>query len=97
LFYPNAPEVDREILFIKETNPLIETWEGHKLTKEEARKISGIKNVQWLSEFRKTFHNLMCDCDAVYLNTNEHKRAVVEVQTRDARFIEECKKRYPFA
>jgi len=80
---------------MKETSPLIETWEGHKLTKEEARKISGIKNVQWLSEFRKTFHNLMCDCDAVYLNTNEHKRAVVEVQTRDARFIEECQKRYP--
>ncbi len=96
LFYPDAVDADsREILFMKETNPLIETWEGHKLTKEEARKISGIKNVQWLSEFRKTFHNLMCDCDAVYLNTNEHKRAVVEVQTRDARFIEECQKRYP--
>lgn len=96
LFYPDSFEEEyREVLFIKESNPTIEIWEGHKLTKDEARKISGIKNIQWLSEFPKIFHRLMCECDNVYLNTNEHKRAVIEVQTRDARFIEECKRKYP--
>src|SRR4029434_6123431 len=31
----------------------------------------------------------------VYLNSNEHKRAVVEVETRDARFVREVRARYP--
>ena len=96
LLYPDAHEENmREILFLRETSELLATWEGHKLTKEEAREISGIKRVEWLSEFRPLFHRLMCECEHVYLNTNEHKRAVIEVQTRDARFVEDTQRRYP--
>lgn len=96
LLYPEAHEENmREILFLRETNDLLATWEGHKLTKAEAREISGIKRIEWLSEFRPLFHRLMCECDHVYLNTNEHKRAVVEVETRDARFVRDTQKRYP--
>jgi len=96
LLYPDAHEENmREILFLRETNELLATWEGHKLTKEQARQVSGIKRVEWLSEFRPLFHRLMCESDHVYLNTNEHKRAVIEVQTRDARFIEDTRRRYP--
>src|SRR5215471_18069693 len=96
LLYPDAHEEKmREVLFVRETNDLLATWEGHKLTKEEATKVSGIKRVEWLSEFRPLFHRLMCECEHVYLNTNEHKRAVIEVQTRDARFVEDTKRRYP--
>src|SRR6516162_4157970 len=48
LLYPDAHEEKmREILFVRETNELLAIWEGHKLTKEEARKISGIKRVEW--------------------------------------------------
>ena len=37
LLYPDAHEPNmREILFLRETNDVIATWEGHKLTKEEA-------------------------------------------------------------
>jgi Xaa-Pro aminopeptidase len=96
LIYPEADdEKHREILFLREATPLMETWEGHKLTKEEGRKISGIKTVLGLSEFPRLFHRLMCECEHVYLNLNEHKRAVVEVETRDARFVAECQRRYP--
>jgi Xaa-Pro aminopeptidase len=96
LLYPEAHEENmREILFIRETNDLLATWEGHKLTKEEAGKISGIKRVEWLSEFRPLFHRLMCECDHVYLNSNEHKRAHIVVETRDARFVKETQERYP--
>src|SRR3954451_9963133 len=49
LLYPQAHEEDqREILFLREANPEMERWEGHKLTKEEASRISGIKRVEWL-------------------------------------------------
>jgi Xaa-Pro aminopeptidase len=96
LLYPDAHEENmREILFLRETNDLIAIWEGHKLTKEEAREVSGIKRVEWLSEFRPLFHRLMCECEHVYLNANEHKRAHIEVPTREARFVEDTQARYP--
>jgi len=96
LIYPDADDEKlREILFLRQPTPLMETWEGHKLTKDEARARTGIQNIQWLGDFPKLFHRLMCECDAVYLNTNEHKRAVVEVETRDARFVADCQRRYP--
>jgi len=37
----------------------------------------------------------MCESDNVYLNTNEHQRAGIEVESRNARFIRECQKEYP--
>jgi Xaa-Pro aminopeptidase len=96
LLYPDADdEKHREILFLRETSEELAIWEGHKLTKEEARAQTGIREVLWLSEFPRLFHRLMCECDHVYLNTNEHKRAVVEVESRDARFIAEVQRKYP--
>jgi Xaa-Pro aminopeptidase len=85
----------REILFVREPTAHLAIWEGHKLTKEEARTISGIREVRWLSEFWGVFHPLMCECEHVYLNSNEHKRAVIEVETRDARFVNGVQRRYP--
>jgi Xaa-Pro aminopeptidase len=96
LLYPNAhDEKMREILFLRETNELLAIWEGHKLTKEEARKVCGIQRIEWLTEFRPIFHRLMCECDHVYLNTNEHKRAHIVVETREARFVAETVRCYP--
>jgi Xaa-Pro aminopeptidase len=96
LYYPQAHEEKfREILFLRETNDLIATWEGHKLTKEQARQRTGIPRIEWLSDFRPIFHRLMCECEHVYLNTNEHKRAVIEVETREARFVSDTIRRYP--
>jgi len=90
-----ADEKLREILFLRETSELIATWEGRKLTKEEARRVTGIRRVEWLTEFRPLFHRLMCECEHVWLNTNEHARAVIEVETRSARFIRDTQARYP--
>jgi len=96
LLYPEAHEAKhREILFLRESNPLLETWEGHKLTKAEARQISGVERVEWLSDFPAVFHRLMCECEHVYLNSNEHKRAHIVVETREARFVKETQAKYP--
>jgi Xaa-Pro aminopeptidase len=94
---PDFPDENmREILFLRETNEEIAIWEGHKYTKEEARETSGIKNIKWLSEFEATFNTLMTEADNVYLNTNEHtRRPLVEVETRDMRFIKWCKEKFP--
>ncbi|MGC9941374.1 MAG: aminopeptidase P family protein [Verrucomicrobiota bacterium] len=93
---PDAEDAKhREILFLREASPENELWEGHKLTREEARELTGIQTIYWLAEFPRLFHRLMCAAERVYLNTNEHNRAVIEVESRDARFITEVKKNYP--
>ena len=96
LLYPDASDPKlREILFVREPNEHLQIWEGYKHSKEDARKISGIRNVKWLSEFPGLFRILMCEATSAYLNCNEHKRAAVEVETRDDRFITQCKRDYP--
>ena len=85
----------REVLFVRETSALLKIWEGHKHSPAEASEISGIKNVQLLSEFPAIFHRLMCEVESVYLNSIEHPRASIVVETRDRRFIADCQRRYP--
>lgn len=96
LLAPDAHEPKhREILFLREPNEHLKIWEGHKHSKDEATEISGIKQVKWLAEFPVIFRQIMCELEHVYLNSNEHKRAVVEVETRDARFARECQAKFP--
>ncbi len=96
LMFPGASEkLNREILFIKETNDEIAIWEGHKYTIDEARQLSGIQTVHWLSQFNDIFNGLLFQAESLYLNSNEHLRAKNEVETRDARFADWCKKKYP--
>ena len=60
ILYPDAPEAQwREIAFVRETSELIEIWEGHKYTKEEATHTSGIKNIQWSSNFESLLKTLV--------------------------------------
>ena len=96
LLAPHAAERKfREILFVRETNEQIAIWEGAKLTREQAAKVSGIHTVRWLSDFPALFRLLVLEAENVYLNTNEHARASVEVQTRDGRFISDCQRKFP--
>ncbi len=96
LLFPDCKdEKYREVLFLRETNEEIAVWHGAKLNKEQAIQTSGIKTIFWLDQFESIFNLLMGRCDHVYLNTNEHGRAIVEVETRDARFIKWCREKYP--
>ncbi len=96
LLYPDAQDPRlREVLFLREVTPLTETWEGHKLTPEEARKLTGIERVEPVSALPGMLHALMCHAECVYLNSNEHPRASLTVETREARFVREVVGRYP--
>ncbi len=96
LLFPDAlNENHREILFLTETNEHIAIWYGAKYSKEEAKKVSGIKTVYWLSEFKKVFFDLMTEAETVYFNTNEHYRQAIEIETREDRFIRQCKTDFP--
>jgi Xaa-Pro aminopeptidase len=96
MLFPDAPYAHlKEILFLRETNDHIAVWEGEKLTKEKAFEVSGIKSVYWLSDFHKVLKEVMAYADTMYLNTNEHYRASIETETREARFIKWWKEQYP--
>ena len=96
VIFPDARlALHREILFLKETSDHILVWEGYKLTKDEARTNSGIPTIMWLDSFKAVLPALMNEAENVYLNSNEHIRAVVEVETRDARFVKMLQSQYP--
>lgn len=96
VIFPDAKEKKhREVLFVRETNEEIAIWEGPKYSKEEAKAVSGIQTVFWTREFKKVFRSLVFEAERIYLNTNEHLRADVSVETKDARFLQWCMKAYP--
>lgn len=96
LLFPGAIDPSkREVLFVKKTDEHIAVWEGAKLTKQQATEVSGIDTVYWLSEFQQVFFDLMTEAELIYFNTNEHYRQAVETQTREDRFIRQCKLDFP--
>lgn len=96
LLMPDSPDTnEREIVFVKETSEHIAIWEGEKLTKEKAREVTGIERVEWSHTSEGFLHRMMPQVEHVYLATNEHLRASVVVETRNARFIKDCQARYP--
>jgi Xaa-Pro aminopeptidase len=96
ILFPDCPNpLYREVLFLRQTNEHIKVWEGHKYTKEEAKKASGLEQVFWLEEFWSVLQSIIHYAENIYLNTNENDRSVYEVPYRDLRFIQQLKERYP--
>jgi Xaa-Pro aminopeptidase len=96
ILYPDAPESHwKEIAFVRETSELIEIWEGHKYTKEEATQASGIKNIQWTSNFDSLLKTLIYSADYLYLTDNEHLRNASVVQTQNTRLGISLRELYP--
>ena len=97
VLYPDAYKIEnREILFIKQTNEHIKIWDGEKITKEQASKISGINRVEWLDDFEKILQSMGFEADGFYLGHNEHiKRVTHNQQTQQDRMINWCKEKYP--
>ncbi len=96
LIFPGALDPKhREILFVRETSDELKIWEGYKHTKDDARQISGVQTVKWLQDFPKIFRAVMCEAEHVYLNSNEHARAVPSIETRDDRFVRDVRQQWP--
>ena len=85
----------KEILFIKETNEHIKIWEGSKLTKDEAQKTSAIKTIFWNESLELKLTKVLSNISTIYLNSNEHPRANIVVESRDARFKKWLQKKFP--
>lgn len=96
VLYPDCPNpLYREVLFLRQTDEHIAVWEGHKYTKEEAGKASGIEQVFWLSELDNILHSIINYADNIYINTNENDRYGFTVPYRDLRMYEQLRQKYP--
>lgn len=95
LFPDCAKEGFEEVLFLRETNEHIATWEGHKYTKEQAQQVSGIKKIMWLNQLEPVFSELVQLAEHIYLNLNEHSRYESDVPYKDLRFAREMRERFP--
>ncbi|HUC80173.1 MAG TPA: aminopeptidase P family protein [Flavisolibacter sp.] len=96
ILYPDNPDKKyREVLVLVRPNELKEKWDGKRLRKEEATAISGIKTIVWLDSLDGLLQPWIHLADNIYLDSNENDRKASLVRTRDYRFIDEMKSRYP--
>ena len=96
ILYPNHPDKQyREVLVILRPNEMLEKWEGHKLTREEASAISGISTVIFLDQLDALLHAWIHHADTIYLDTNENVRLDTSLPRIDLIFVHDIMKRYP--
>lgn len=95
LFPDNPDPKSREVLVLVRPNGMKEKWDGRRLRKEEAIAISGIKTIVWLDSIDALLQPWVHLADTIYLDTNENDRKASLVRTRDYRFVDEMKSRYP--
>jgi Xaa-Pro aminopeptidase len=92
LIFPDVKDgKHKEVLFLKETSELIAIWEGAKLNKTQATAVSGIDHIYWISEFDKVFKSLVFQAENIYLNSNEHTRRYIDMETAEMRFNKKIK------
>lgn len=96
VIYPDATQTSwKEVLFVRETNEHIAVWEGEKLSKEDAKKVSGIATIQWSSSFDNMLATLILQAENVYLNLNENDRAGESPLNGELQFAKQLKERFP--
>ena len=96
VLFPDNPDPKfREVLVLVRPNELKEKWDGKRLRVEEARKISGIETIVWLDVLDGMLQPWIHLADTIYLGTNENDRKASLIRTRNYRFVDDMKSRYP--
>lgn len=96
ILYPDCyDEKYREVLVLVRPNELKEKWDGKRLRANEATIISGIKTIVWVDSIDALLQTWVHLADNIYLDSNENDRKASLVRSRDYRFIDEMKSRYP--
>ncbi|MFY8107648.1 MAG: aminopeptidase P N-terminal domain-containing protein [Bacteroidia bacterium] len=93
---PDCPVIEmREALFIKRTDEMMVIWNGHKLTQQQAKEVSGVQHVYWMEDYEAKIHSVINYAENIYLNLNENDRASIKTPYKDLRFAREMKDKYP--
>jgi Xaa-Pro aminopeptidase len=96
VLFPDNPDPKfREVLVLVRPNELKEKWDGKRLRREEGTATSGIQTIVWLDSIDALLQTWIHIADTIYLDTNENDRKASLLRTRDYRFAEEMRSRYP--
>lgn len=96
VLFPDNPDPKyREVLVLVRPNELKEKWDGKRLRRTEATAISGIQTIVWLDSLDALLQTWVHLADTIYLDTNENDRKASLLRTRDYRFAEDMRSRYP--
>ncbi len=96
VLFPDHPDPKyREVLILVRPNELKEKWDGKRLRAEEGKNISGIATVIWLDMSDALIQGWIHLAKNIYLDTNENDRKSSLLQTREYRYVEETRKRFP--
>jgi len=96
ILFPDNPDPKyREVLVLVRPNEMKEKWDGKRLRVQEAQAISGMKTIVWLDSIDALLQTWIHLADNIYLDSNENDRKGSLVRSRDYRFIDEMKSRYP--
>ena len=95
LFPDNPDKKYREVLVLVRPNELKEKWDGKRLRANEAKTISGFETIVWLDSLDALLQTWIHLADNIYLDTNENDRKASLVRSREYRFVDEMKNRYP--
>jgi len=84
---------EQAILFVREPNPLMERWEGKKLTAAEATAISGISHIRYTKNIAQSIAELLPHISTIFLNQNNNRRGN-QVLTREIRLGKLLRKQF---
>ncbi len=97
VLFPDSPKEGlKEVLFVRKADEKRMIWEGPTYSKEDCRSISGVKRVMWLSEMEGLLQQMIHQAKRIYINGNENDRFSTEIKSRDQRYYEYLKEKYPF-
>ncbi len=96
ILFPDNPDPKyREVLVLVRPNELKEKWDGKRHRINEAQAISGISTIVWLDSLDSLLQSWVHLADTICLDTNENDRKASLIRTRDYRYVDEIKARYP--
>ncbi len=96
ILFPDNPDPKyREVLVLVRPNELKEKWDGKRLRSHEASAISKIHTIVWHDSIDALLQTWIHLADTIYLDSNENDRKANLIRSRDYRFIDEMKARYP--
>jgi Xaa-Pro aminopeptidase len=96
ILFPDNPDPKyREVLVLVRPNELKEKWDGKRLRANEAKQMSGMPTVVWLDSIDALLQTWIHLADHIYLDSNENDRKASLIRSREYRFIDEMKSRYP--
>ncbi len=85
----------REVLFMLQTDSARETWDGHRLTTQEATAISGVQTVLNIDDFMQLVDDLAYPSECIYLDTAENAKMDTDLLTHDLRMANLLKAKFP--